>query len=68
MTVLGMPEPMFIVFVATIFAGSLGGIHYVFVHVLLGKPVNDTTQDRTVEGDNSLKDQTADGGITDARR
>jgi hypothetical protein len=29
---------MFLVFLATILAGSLGAIHYVIVHILLGKP------------------------------
>jgi hypothetical protein len=39
MSVLGMPTSMFLVFVATILAGSLGAIHFVVVHVLMGKPV-----------------------------
>jgi hypothetical protein len=29
---------MFLVFVATVLAGSLGAIHYLVVHVLLGRP------------------------------
>jgi hypothetical protein len=41
MTTLGMPTPMFLVFVATILAGSLGAIHYVIVHILLGRPFPD---------------------------
>ncbi len=41
MTVLGMPLDMFLVFAATILAGSLGAIHYVVVHVVMGKPVNE---------------------------
>jgi hypothetical protein len=37
MTVLGLPLSMFLVFVATVLAGSLGGIHYLIVHVIMGK-------------------------------
>ena len=37
MTVLGLPLSMFLVFVATVIAGSLGAIHYVIVHVIMGK-------------------------------
>jgi hypothetical protein len=29
---------MFLVFVATVLAGSLGAIHYVIVHIIMGKP------------------------------
>lgn len=65
MTVLGMPESMFLVFVATLIAGSLGGIHYVVVHILLGKPVNDRTRDRSAEEGTGVTDSTADGGRTD---
>ena len=38
MTTFGMPTPMFLVFVATVLAGSLGAIHYVVVHVIMGRP------------------------------
>lgn len=38
MTILGLPTSMFLVFVATIIAGSLGAIHYLIVHVILGRP------------------------------
>lgn len=38
MNTLGLPTSMFLVFVATVLAGSLGAIHYVIVHVVLGKP------------------------------
>lgn len=38
MTTFGLPTSMFLVFVATIFAGSIGAIHYVIVHVLMGRP------------------------------
>ncbi len=41
MTTLGMPTPMFLVFVATILAGSLGAIHYLIVHIFLGRPFPD---------------------------
>lgn len=37
MTVFGLPLSMFLVFVATVLAGSLGAIHYVIVHVIMGK-------------------------------
>jgi hypothetical protein len=39
--VLGMPTEMFLVFAATILAGSLGAIHYVIVHVILKRPFGD---------------------------
>lgn len=38
MTTFGLPTSMFLVFAATIFAGSLGAIHYLIVHVIMGKP------------------------------
>ncbi len=38
MTVIGMPLEMFLVFVATIAAGSLAAVHYLIVHVLMGRP------------------------------
>lgn len=39
MAVLGMPAEMFLVFVATLVAGSIGATHYVIVHIVMGKPV-----------------------------
>lgn len=36
-----MPTPMFLVFVATILAGSLGALHYLVVHIILGRPFGD---------------------------
>lgn len=39
MTVLGLPTETVLVFVATALAGSIGMIHYLVVHVLLGRPV-----------------------------
>lgn len=65
MTVFGMPESMFLVFVASLLAGSLGAIHYVVVHVLLGRPVNDLTKDQPADGSDAMKDRTTDGGRTD---
>jgi len=53
MTVLGMPLSMFLVFVATVLAGSLGAIHYVVFHILLKRPFAD-------EG-HALKVRTASG-------
>lgn len=41
MTIFGMPMSMFLVFVATILAGSVGAIHFILVHVLMGKPFSD---------------------------
>lgn len=38
MPTLGLPTPMFVIFVATVLAGSLGAIHYVIVHVVMGRP------------------------------
>jgi len=38
---LGLPLPMFLVFVIVILAGSLGLIHYLIVHVLLRRPFGD---------------------------
>ncbi|MDY6818052.1 MAG: hypothetical protein SVG88_05255 [Halobacteriales archaeon] len=42
MPVLGMPTDMFLVFVATLIAGSIGAIHFTVVHVIMGKPVDET--------------------------
>jgi len=39
MAVLGMPTGMFLVFVATLVAGSTGAAHYLIVHVIMGEPV-----------------------------
>lgn len=44
---------MFLVFVATLIAGSLGAIHFTVVHVIMGKPVDETL--RTDDG----------GGVSD---
>lgn len=41
-SILGMPVEMFLVFVGTIVAGSIGAIHYLVVHKLLGKPFPET--------------------------
>lgn len=38
MTLFGLPQPMLLVFVATIVAGSIGAVHYLIVHVWLGRP------------------------------
>ncbi|GAA0254657.1 hypothetical protein GCM10009000_084100 [Halobacterium noricense] len=59
MTIYGMPTTMFLVFVATILAGSLGAIHYIVVHVLLGRPVNENIQKTTREP------RATDGGHND---
>lgn len=49
MSVLGMPLGMFLVFAATLIAGSLGALHYVVVHVLMGKPVDESGLEETIE-------------------
>ena len=38
MTVLGLPLATFVVFVATVVAGSIGAVHYVLVHVVMDEP------------------------------
>jgi hypothetical protein len=47
MSVLGMPTTMFLVFVATLVAGSLGAAHYLVVHVVMGRPVDEYIRDNT---------------------
>lgn len=42
---LGLPSPMFVVFLLVILAGSLGAIHYLIVHVLLRRPFGDEPVD-----------------------
>lgn len=49
MPVIGIPMDMFLVFVATVLAGSLGAIHYLVVHVLMGQPVTETTLGQATE-------------------
>lgn len=56
MTVLGMPLEMFLIFVATILAGSLGAIHYVVVHILLGRPVEEPAESLST-GSDGLKNE-----------
>lgn len=68
MTVFGMSESMFLVFLATLLAGSLGAFHYVVVHVILGKPTNEAPSDRAGEASGPVSDRTTDGGRTDGRR
>lgn len=50
MTTLGMPTSMFLVFVATVLAGSLGAIHFVVFHIILRRPFGDE-DDRPSHGD-----------------
>lgn len=45
MSVLGMPTGMFLVFVATLVAGSLGTAHYVIVHVIMRQPVEENIRE-----------------------
>lgn len=39
--VLGMPTEMFLIFAATVLAGSLGAIHYLIAYVWLKRPFGD---------------------------
>lgn len=41
---LGLPTPMFLIFVATVLAGSLGALHYLVVHIVGGKSFGDDSQ------------------------
>lgn len=68
MTVFGMPTSMFLVFVATILVGSMGAIHYVVVHVILGKPVDERIIDRDGGENDPTEDRATDGGSIDGRR
>jgi hypothetical protein len=40
-----MPTEMFLVFVATLIAGSLGAGHFVIVHVIMGKPIDENIRE-----------------------
>lgn len=57
MTTLGMPNSMVLVFVATILAGSLGAIHFVIVHMIMGRPFSDEGEKLEVR---SAGERTAD--------
>lgn len=57
MSVLGMPTEMFLVFVATLVAGSLGAAHFVIVHVIMGKPIEENIREEPPRA--------TDGGDTD---
>lgn len=50
MSVLGMPMEMFLVFLATLVAGSLGAAHFVIVHVIMGKPVTENIREEQPTG------------------
>lgn len=63
MTTFGMPTSMFLVFVATILAGSLGAIHFVVVHVLMGRPFAEVAPPIVVEKPEVARG--ADEGATD---
>jgi hypothetical protein len=36
---------MFLVFLGTLVAGSLGAVHFVVVHVVLGKPIDENIRE-----------------------
>ena len=48
MPVLGMPLDMFLVFTVTLIAGSLGALHFVVVHLIIGKPVDESGLEENV--------------------
>jgi hypothetical protein len=50
MSAFGLPPAMLLVFVATILAGSLAAIHYVVVHILMGRPFGDEVEPAGPEG------------------
>lgn len=52
MTILGLPTEMFLVFVLTFFAGTIGAAHYLVVHVLMNKPVDESGLQNTIAGRN----------------
>jgi hypothetical protein len=52
---------MFLVFVATILAGSIGAIHYLIVHVIMGKPFAEIPPPVVREDSGAASDAT-DGG------
>jgi hypothetical protein len=43
--VLGMPTEMFVIFAATLVAGSLGAVHFLVFHVWLKRPFGDEKGD-----------------------
>jgi len=45
MSALGMPTDMFLVFLGTLVAGSLGTVHFVVVHVVMGKPIDENIRE-----------------------
>ena len=60
MTTLGLPSPMFAVFVATVAAGSLGAVHYLVAHVLLKRPFQEVPPP-------VLREDGSDAGVPDPR-
>jgi len=47
MSILGMPTGMFLVFVATLIAGSLGALHYLIVHIIMGEPIAENIREES---------------------
>jgi len=47
--ILGMPTAMFLIFAATLVAGCAGAIHYVTVHVIMGRPVEEYVRSNSGE-------------------
>lgn len=59
MPTLGLPTPMFVIFVATVLAGSLGAIHYVIVHVVMGRPFAEIPPPVIVDAGDDAAEKTA---------
>lgn len=58
MSILGMPTAMFLVFLATLIAGSIGALHYLIVHIIMGKPVAENIREEP--------NPETDGGVENA--
>jgi hypothetical protein len=58
---------MFVIFVATVLAGSLGAIHYVIVHIVMGRPFAEIPPPVVVDaGDDAPEATEGDGaGLED---
>ena len=55
MPTLGLPTPMFVIFVVTVLAGSLGAVHYLVAHVIMGRPFAETPPPVLQAGDGDAR-------------
>lgn len=62
MTILGLPLPMFLVFAATLLAGSLGAIHFLVVHIWLARPIREITPPRVADASGGAAADAEAGG------